>query len=157
MGPRGTYAILFRLDRDATISVGRLGLFDFARGWYIYAGSALGGLYPRIMRHLREEKTLHWHVDYFGRVAVPVEVWYVESESRLECKWCRAALRLAQASSPVPRFGSSGCRCVSHLVYFPEKPVFAEFRRQLGWIGDFAECRLPAEMPGLTGQNAGSA
>jgi len=31
----------------------------------------------------------------------------------------------------MPGFGSSDCRCTSHLIYFPALPQFETFRRKL--------------------------
>ena len=60
----GTYVLLIELATAATIQVGRLGMLAFAKGYYAYVGSALGGLEQRIDRHLRTEKKLFWHIDY---------------------------------------------------------------------------------------------
>ena len=51
----GVYALMFRLDKSATITVGAQGTFDFAKGHYLYVGSAhgAGGLRSRVGRHTR--------------------------------------------------------------------------------------------------------
>jgi Uri superfamily endonuclease len=61
-GP-GTYLLLLRLPQPTTLAVGRLGALALPAGWYVYVGSALGGLGPRLRRHLRVAKPPHWHVD----------------------------------------------------------------------------------------------
>ena len=131
-GVRGTYALILALDRDATITVGKLTTFSFPAGYYLYAGSALGGLFPRVRRHIEGGNKLHWHIDYLRREARVVEVWYLVSDEKLECRWYQAAAGMPQAQLTVAGFGSSGCGCVSHLVYFPTAPSFTEFRRCLG-------------------------
>jgi len=54
--PTGSYALVLRLPSRRKIQVGKLGLFEFPRGHYIYLGSALGGLDARVGRHLSLEK-----------------------------------------------------------------------------------------------------
>lgn len=132
---KGTYVLLLSLDREAVVPVGRLGVFIFPAGYYVYAGSALGGLLPRVERHIRGGKRLHWHIDYLRRSARVVEVWYLVSTERLECDWYRAAAGMRGASVPVNGFGSSGCRCHSHLVHFKSKPSFEDFRSRIGGWG----------------------
>jgi Uri superfamily endonuclease len=107
-----------KLENAAEIVIGKLGRFTFPAGHYLYFGSAMNGLHARISRHLRSDKKLHWHIDYFLQKATIVDIWYVESEERIECQLYLEALRLPGAVVPVKGFGSSDCRCTSHLLYF---------------------------------------
>jgi sugar fermentation stimulation protein A len=132
---KGTYALILTLDKDTPISVGKLTTFSFPRGYYLYAGSALGGLFPRLNRHIRGGRKLHWHIDYLRKEAKVIEAWYLISSERLECSWYQAAAGMPRAWSLVAGFGSTGCGCHSHLVYFPSKPSFKAFSRQLGEKG----------------------
>ena len=129
---KGTYALVLALDRETTIAVGRLGVFTFPAGCYVYAGSALGGLSPRLRRHFAGGKKVHWHVDYLREKARSVEAWYHVSDRRLECAWFEAVSHMDGARVPVDGFGSSGCRCRAHLVYFAGMPSFEEFRSRVG-------------------------
>ena len=128
---RGTYALILELDVDTTISVGKLGLFKFPEGYYIYIGSALGGLTSRVNRHLSPLKRIHWHVDYLLQSARVVDIWSISNDERLECEWSKAARGLPMAQDIVPGFGSSDCRCPSHLVHLKTKPSFDMFRKEL--------------------------
>lgn len=128
---KGTYALVLKMDRRSTITVGKLGTHYFPPGYYLYAGSALGGIRPRVRRHVRGGKRLHWHIDYLRKVSAVVEVWYLASPERLECRWYRAAAGMNGAQVPVAGFGSSECRCPSHLLYFAAMPSFERFQRQL--------------------------
>ena len=58
---KGSYALIMQLNSETHLAVGKLGEFDFHRGYYIYFGSGLGGLSARVNRHLRADKQLHWH------------------------------------------------------------------------------------------------
>lgn len=118
---RGVYQLLIRLDKPELIRIGRLGAFPFPAGYYIYTGSAMSGLEGRVSRHLRADKKLRWHVDYLlerGRVVGVREIW---TDERIECELNRRTLSLPGARVVAPGFGSSDCRCPSHLIYLGEE------------------------------------
>jgi len=113
---KGSYILVIDLVEETRLTVGRLGTFEFPVGLYFYCGSALNGLEARIRRHLRQDKKRHWHVDHLTAMAPVVEVWWVEDEDRWECRWAETIM--AQGGEVVARgFGSSDCRCLTHLVY----------------------------------------
>ena len=128
---RGTYALIIDMDADKTIAVGKLGVFNFPKGYYIYIGSALGGLTARVNRYLRPLKRMHWHIDYLLQAARIVEVWSITCDERLECGWYQSARELPTARDIVSGFGSSDCSCPSHLLHLKAKPSFNLFRKKL--------------------------
>jgi len=136
---KGTYALVLRLECSEEISVGKLGTFTFPAGYYLYVGSALGpgGLEARLARHCRRDKKLRWHIDYLLEHAQLVQVWSVASTDKLECLWAQTARGLPGAEIPVHGFGSSDCRCPSHLIYLARKPSHERFTAKLpmvnGW------------------------
>ena len=118
----GTYILLIAVERALTLSVGRLGPIPFPPGYYLYVGSALRGLRARLSRHMRKEKRVHWHIDLLLQHARVEEAWYRPGGERLECAWARA---LAGAPGLTPwgrRFGSSDCRCPTHLYRAAGRP-----------------------------------
>ena len=117
---KGIYTLIIKLQRRKDITVGKLGTISFVAGYYVYVGSALNGLSPRIIRHLKTEKNLRWHIDYFLKEATVNEVIY---SITAEDKECGVVSHLAARLSPVPGFGCSDCRCRSHL-YFSEGKQF---------------------------------
>jgi sugar fermentation stimulation protein A len=70
----GVYHLLIHLPQDTTMEVGKLGNFRFPAGYYVYTGSALGGLESRIARHFRRKKRLHWHIDYLLQYGCIIDV-----------------------------------------------------------------------------------
>ncbi|MDP6822617.1 MAG: GIY-YIG nuclease family protein [Dehalococcoidia bacterium] len=112
----GGYALAFRLDETIRVKPGALGMVELPAGHYLYMGSALSGLAPRLARHLRRRKKRHWHIDALTSVSRAEQVWWSASDTRLECEWTASALADPEASVPIPGFGSSDCRCKSHLV-----------------------------------------
>ena len=132
MRAKGSYVLIILLDKDISITVGKLGAFVFPGGYYLYTGSALGGLRGRINRHLTKDKQSHWHIDYLLMHSRIVEVWVVLAEERLECLLAQTALSLLGSAVPATGFGSSDCRCRTHLIHFPEKPEWKTFQTAVG-------------------------
>ena len=137
----GTYALFLRLPAPAELVIGRLGMFSFPAGDYVYTGSARGpgGLRARLRHHLRPVQRPHWHIDYLrAREVVTGGVYAVQEEVPagsvpLECAWSQALLALSDASVPVQGFGASDCGagCRAHLVYLSRSPGDL---RQLGMV-----------------------
>ena len=132
---KGTYALVLALDEETIIGAGRLGVTSFLKGYYVYLGSALGSLFPRLRRHLSGEGKPRWHIDYLRRYARAVEAWHAVSDERLECSWYRAVAGMPGAKIPVSGFGSSDCKCPSHPVHFSEAPSLEAFERKLKQMG----------------------
>jgi Uri superfamily endonuclease len=134
---RGTYALLVYVPYELSLSVGELGKVDFKGGYYAYIGSALGGLEGRVGRHLREEKKVRWHIDHLLIHARAVDVVVAYSEERKECK---VVEELAKDLPSVKGFGSSDCKCESHLFYSLDLHMLL---RQV--LEGFKECGLKPE------------
>jgi Uri superfamily endonuclease len=103
-----------KLDTERKIHTGRLGVLNFPCGYYAYTGSALGGFKSRIKRHLSQNKKHKWHIDYFLNEAEVLQITLCITEKQLECVLAQA---LSKDLLPVPHFGSSDCRCKSHLYF----------------------------------------
>ncbi len=116
------------LECDTRIQVGRLGVQDLPAGWYLYVGSALGGLAGRVGRHLRRrapahtDRRPHWHIDALLAHAAVQEVWCHQGVERLECGWAAALGRRAAGRPLIAGFGASDCGCATHLFYASGRP-----------------------------------
>lgn len=115
---KGSYILFIELPEERQISVGKLGSHTFHRGFYAYVGSALNGLESRTARHLRKKKNFHWHIDYLLEEALIHEIAFSESEEGAECIFAQT---LSREFDAVPGFGSSDCKCCSHLYYGGER------------------------------------
>ena len=111
---KGIYVLLMELKVDEQIKIGKLGKIVFKKGFYAYVGSAMNGLENRIQRHLKRKKKLHWHIDWFLRSAKIKDVMYLESSNKMECK---VAQVLAKRFESIKGFGSSDCKCTSHMFF----------------------------------------
>jgi sugar fermentation stimulation protein A len=114
----GIYLLGLCLAEQATCDVGRFGQITFHPGWYVYVGSALGGLGPRLRRHARYKKPHHWHIDALREVASLLKIAVRVGRERLECTAAAHVATLPGASQPIARFGASDCRCATHLFHF---------------------------------------
>jgi len=135
MNGSGTYVLVIALGGELRLRAGGLGIHDLIPGYYIYIGSALGGLSGRLRHHLKLEKRLHWHIDYLLREARIAQIWYALGQRRLECTWNVIVRDLPRAISSIPGFGASDCQCSSHLTYFPTIPSFNLFQQKLRQSG----------------------
>lgn len=111
---KGSYILLIELTQSKEILVGKLGHIYFPKGFYAYVGSAMNGLAARLSRHLREAKKLHWHIDYLLRDARIDDIVLYPAGRRLECLLAQA---LAKRLCFISGFGSSDCKCQSHLYF----------------------------------------
>ncbi len=118
MVTRGSYCLCIRVDRNSEIKIGSIGPIKFSMGRYVYVGSALNSLIPRLVRHMRtsrgEGRVAHWHIDYLLREpGIEIEAIYATDWAvRMECE---IVAHIAGRGEPTPRFGCSDCTCVSHL------------------------------------------
>jgi Uri superfamily endonuclease len=111
---KGTYLLIFKLQKNTNIVVGKLGEISFKKGYYVYIGSALNGLQQRIQRHLRIHKKKHWHIDYLLPSSYITSVFYQENNKREECN---IAQTFKKKFHSISQFGSSDCSCNSHLFH----------------------------------------
>ena len=115
-----SYQLFITLSQSTEIQIGKLGLFNFPNGTYVYTGSAKKNIDARIERHLSKNKNLHWHIDYLlaNEQSQVIDV----IKSRLEeCELNADTI----GEILVAGFGSSDCKryCKSHLKYNATPPT----------------------------------
>lgn len=114
---RGVYVLVIDLKKKLDIKVGKLGMTVFTPGKYLYIGRAKQYLNGRLKRHLRKDKKNFWHIDYLLRFAHIEEIW-IKRHFFDECHTAATILSLCKDDSfPILGFGSSDCRCPSHLIH----------------------------------------
>lgn len=121
---RGSYLLVLRLDHEKHVQIGQMGTTLFQKGYYIYVGSAMANLTARIERHKRIRKKEHWHIDYLTQAADEFLPLPIRSSRRHECE-IAASLSSALTSGP-SGFGSSDCKCSTHLFWSRENPLHVE-------------------------------
>lgn len=114
----GCYQLKIKINKNLTLKIGALGICHFAKGNYVYTGSAMKNLSQRLARHQSTDKKLHWHIDYLlaNQEVKLVEVVSYPSEIEEECQHNQRLINEG-AETPILGFGSSDCKvCPSHLV-----------------------------------------
>jgi Uri superfamily endonuclease len=128
---KGSYFLVIFVEKDIQIIVGALGKINFNKGFYFYVGSAMGEygsstLLNRVKRHFlsKNEKKIHWHIDYLltdVRSKI-TKAYLIPSKYPLECTISKEFSDLCDKS--IKNFGSSDCKCRSHLFYFKNLDYF---------------------------------
>jgi Uri superfamily endonuclease len=139
---RGIYVLLIHVPYEVQLRIGALGDMKLKAGYYAYVGSALGSLEKRVQRHLSENKKIYWHIDYLlahGRV---IDIVQGETTERKECA---VAAELSKHLTPITGFGSSDCKCGSHLFFNQD---INELRMRV--LTSFKECGIkPVKIEGV--------
>ena len=106
------YLLVFDIDSDVLVEVGRLGRIHLMKGRYAYCGSAGSGLGRRVRRYTGIPEKRWWHIDrllpHMGRR----EVFWREYAPGRECGSART---LSESYPGIRGFGCSDCPCDSHL------------------------------------------
>jgi sugar fermentation stimulation protein A len=119
----GFYQLVITLRQERDIRVGRHGRFRFPAGLYVYTGSAKRSLESRIARHLRTRKKMRWHIDYLLRYGRVLEVKRYTTSDKSECELSQRVEKVKGSRIVAAGFGSSDCKCASHLFYFWRNPA----------------------------------
>ena len=118
---KGCYCLIISMKKSEKLCIGNLHQdYNFKKGWYVYIGSAMNSLIPRIKRHLSDDKRMHWHIDYLldGENSEIRDVLFNVSDKKIECD---LASIISKDGEGIPKFGCSDCNCNSHLIYFKRK------------------------------------
>ncbi|MCX7845144.1 MAG: GIY-YIG nuclease family protein [Dictyoglomaceae bacterium] len=120
------------LKKDEEIKIGSLGNVRFIKGFYAYIGSSQRNLEKRILRHLSKNKKLIWHIDYFlNSQNIRILSIFYKHARRIE--ECETAEILNKFYSHVKNFGSSDCKCISHLFFINNLNNFWKILRDLNF------------------------
>lgn len=115
-----TYLLLIRVVKSTSIKVGRKGCKEFKEGYYVYVGSGRKYGFQRIIRHLKKSKKLKWHIDYLLRKGRIEKIWIILGGKIKECYF--SYLLKERGIVLMKKFGSTDCKCPSHLFYFKNNP-----------------------------------
>lgn len=119
---KGCYCLIIHVEKNEILKIGSIystGL-KFNKGWYVYIGSAMNSLIPRLKRHLSDDKKTHWHIDYLlkSENTKIKEILFCINDKKVECE---LAENIAPYGEEIANFGCSDCNCNSHLIYFKRK------------------------------------
>jgi len=128
----GVYVLEISVGRNISVKVGKLGSVNFDKGLYAYAGSAQNNLEKRVKRHLSKQKKIFWHIDYLlaHKHVKIAEVFFKSAEKSEECRF---AAEMAKSSLPMTGFGSSDCKCASHLYKLRGVQFLRQYMTEKQW------------------------
>ena len=110
-----------------------MGEVSFKEGDYIYIGSAKGCLEARLRRHLKKDKKIYWHIDYLlkdERTQIS-QIWTIDK--KMECRTAEVFYQDPTTEIIKKGFGSSDCKCVSHLFYIKNKERIEKILKEIGF------------------------
>jgi Uri superfamily endonuclease len=127
---KGIYVLIISVDKDTAASIGAFPEIKFDKGLYAYVGSAQTNLEKRVARHLSRTKRRFWHIDYLlGMDSVSVlKVLQKKGPRSEECKFAK---KLGKIGHAIIGFGSSDCRCESHLFKLKDYEFLREWMNEL--------------------------
>lgn len=109
-----TYQLSIHLKNKVTLTIGKLGTFEFPAGDYIYTGSAKRNIEARIARHLGQKKSLKWHIDYLLN-SKEAFITHVDRFTEPEC----LINQRTKGAILINQLGATDCKnsCGSHLKF----------------------------------------
>jgi len=110
-----------------------LGEVFFKEGDYIYIGSAKDSLDVRLRRHLRKGKKTYWHIDYLLRsekIKI-LRIWIIDK--KMECQTAEVFCQNPATEIIKKGFGSSDCRCLTHLFFVKDKKKTENILKKIGF------------------------
>ena len=128
-----TYVLAIDVSENFEIIIGKLGRVSFKKGNYIYIGSAKGCLETRLQRHLKKEKRIFWHIDYLleNKKAKILQIWTIDK--KIECQTAEVFYHDPNTEIIKKGFGSSDCKCVTHLFYIKNKERTENILEKVGF------------------------
>ncbi|MBF0189128.1 MAG: GIY-YIG nuclease family protein [Magnetococcales bacterium] len=112
-----TYVLFLTLRKQTTLTIGARGSHTLAADDYLYVGSAKRNWQHRVGRHLiKEGKTLRWHIDYILAEKECSIRNIMINMMNIECQTARKLIGQQRSLPPIPRIGSSDCRCPAHFL-----------------------------------------
>jgi len=118
----GCYQLIILLAESKSAKIGALGELNFKKGYYIYTGRAKRNLIKRVERHQAKEKKLRWHIDYLLQYSRIMQIIYYAKRLD-ECIINKNMAKLTNGDF-IARFGSSDCKCESHLIWTKKAPCY---------------------------------
>jgi Uri superfamily endonuclease len=127
---KGIYVLIISVRHNMRVEIGAKGVVAFERGTYAYVGSAQNNMEKRLARHLKTAKKKFWHIDYLltSPAAAVRRIFTCEASKTEEC---RLADLLCKRGSAVTGFGSSDCKCKSHLFKIRKYEFFKERMQEM--------------------------
>ena len=127
----GVYLLELFAKSPFSISAKNFINHKFGKGYYYYSGSAQKNLSHRLARHIKKEKTIHWHIDHLTSHPdlLIKNIFIAESAGKsLECEFIDLLTGKFGLKVAVKNFGNGDCKiCVSHLLFSSKRLDHSHF------------------------------
>lgn len=122
----GVYLLTIQLRKKTSCRTANK-IIELPSGYYVYAGSAMGGLEGRLGRHFSVTESKHWHIDTLLAEGKVVDAQALPTtDKNAECELAAQMTRWPDVEV-VSGFGASDCDCDSHLVWSKTRPFMTPF------------------------------
>jgi len=129
----GIYILEIFAKEDFTVFSKTFSGYVFPEGYYYYVGSAQKNFRSRILRHLKKEKTVHWHIDNITTIhsnLITNVYIFINKTKDFECQLVQNLINSTALKYSAKNFGNSDCNiCSSHLLYSKKKIPYNQFSR----------------------------
>lgn len=123
---KGIYILEIHAEIPFDVSIKKFRERKFKDGYYYYVGSAQKNLKQRLNRHVKKEKTIHWHIDHITSINTN-KIGHIfllkEAEKDLECELANCFEKKMQLDSSIKNFGNSDRNCSSTHLFYSKAPI----------------------------------
>ena len=87
----------------------------------------------RLRRHLKKDKKSFWHIDYLleNKRAKILQIWMILKS--IECETAEVFYRNPFTEIVSKGFGSSDCKCLTHLFFIKDKKKTEKILAEIGF------------------------
>ena len=87
----------------------------------------------RLRRHLKKDKKIYWHIDYLlkDKRTQIAQIWMILKS--IECEIAEVFYRNSFTETVRKGFGSSDCKCETHLFYIKNKEEMKKVLKEKGF------------------------
>lgn len=123
---KGIYILELFAEQEFSISAKKFEGISFPKGFYYYIGSAQKNLKPRIERHIRGKKKVHWHIDHLTThkdVNIVNVFTILDAPKDIEKKVANNFIKYFDAEIIVTGFGNSDTNETKTHLFYNNAPI----------------------------------
>lgn len=127
----GIYILEIEAKVNFKLDIKKFTGLTFPAGWYYYVGSAQKNFHHRVLRHIRKEKKIHWHIDHLTtNKKIDVKSIYIfeNKPKQFETDLVKDLVDNIPLKYFADGFGNSDDPvCKSHLLYSRQAVAYSHF------------------------------
>lgn len=122
----GIYILEIYAKEEFFLGIKKFSDRTFFKGYYYYVGSAQKNLRQRLLRHVKKDKTVHWHIDHITTIQsneVKSILLFKGAPKELECELANYLENNLKLDSSFKDFGNSDSNCSSTHLFYSKKKI----------------------------------